>query len=131
MRLVTETRTCPAYALYSSARQSETVRLVFKADASPIGIPAGIELDQGWYREQTSGSFRSGSNNDKVFTPFFQLLTINTRGHLLREDPKIPQKPRWEISALPWDSLDEDGEEIPDDYDSAESSGSENFEGGD
>ncbi|KAF9254204.1 hypothetical protein L218DRAFT_577959 [Marasmius fiardii PR-910] len=100
MRLVTETRTCPVYALYSSARL------------------------------KTSGSFRSGSNNDKVFTPFFQLLTMNTRGHLLREDPKTPQKPRWEISALPWDSLDDDGEEILD-YDSAESSGSENFEGGD
>ncbi|KAF9264152.1 hypothetical protein L218DRAFT_252537 [Marasmius fiardii PR-910] len=25
---------------------------------------------------------------------FYQILTINTRGHLLREDPKTPQRPR-------------------------------------
>ncbi|TFK98209.1 hypothetical protein BDV98DRAFT_214707 [Pterulicium gracile] len=120
MYLVTEVDTCPAYAMYLSAKSSEVVKFMFALSA-PIaaampGVTAGGSLGPAWYNEGTVGVYRSGSEPNQTYTTLFQTWSLgkkkDERRDTVRPGDDISGPDVWAMSVPPWEPLDEDGKEM-------------------
>jgi hypothetical protein len=120
MLLVTEVFACPAYSLYLSSGNSEVVNLAllgsFPVPHAP-GVTVGGEVDGKWWVQNTNGLFRSacGHHGKDDFTPLYMLKGIRKKSLFSRRGEKPPPEREgddlWGDVQVPWDPLDEDGNE--------------------
>ncbi|KIJ34777.1 hypothetical protein M422DRAFT_263133 [Sphaerobolus stellatus SS14] len=115
--LVTGVYYCPAYALSLSSTRGEniSVALTGAVPASIPGLTAGGGVSMNWISNKQTGLLRSGAGKDHSFTPLYDLRQIIPVQSLHRSDSSPERKgdDLWAPAGLPWDPLDEDGEEVP------------------
>jgi len=119
MCLVTEVISCPAYSIYLSSKSSESVDLAllgsFPVPHAP-GATATNNTVVKWWSQNASGFFRAGDASGRdEYKPLFTLKEVFKRKGFLRDGRLPPPDPtgddRWSIVQVPWEPLDEDGEE--------------------
>ncbi|KAJ1303236.1 hypothetical protein OPQ81_011434 [Rhizoctonia solani] len=125
--LVTETLHCPAYALLLTEKgQGGKASLTLHAGLHqmPTGTTAGANM--GWNHNTESGFWRTAcgyrtalDEEDAVFTPLYRLERLSwgwrTRYRGGPASGSTPEEPVREDYPPPWEELDEDGEEVPED----------------
>jgi len=120
MFLVTEVFSCPAYSLYLSNGSNEVVDLAlvgtFPIPHSP-GATAGVNAEGKWWTQNANGLFRSAREplgNDH-YTPLYMLRGIRKRKSFFSRRGELGPKPEgddiWGEVHVPWNPLDEDGNE--------------------
>lgn len=107
MHIVTSVFKCPAYIIYLSDKSGEKISLAL--------TPSENETEpQQWWSDTNISLMRKGQHRDYIFTPLYGLkrkLPLIRR--LLRDSP-VPDPEGddfWVDVHVPWDPLDEDGEE--------------------
>ncbi|EKM58694.1 uncharacterized protein PHACADRAFT_253181 [Phanerochaete carnosa HHB-10118-sp] len=109
--LITEAFTCDGFVLYLSSKKTESIRVSLKAEAGPHveGEVNGI-----WLTEGGSGNFRRGYRKG-AYTPLYLLKSVQPPPPKRREspDPNAVEGDRWNEMEVPWDFLDSDGDEEP------------------
>jgi len=121
MFLVTEVLCCPAYSLYLSSGNNEAIDLAL-VGSLPVphapGVTVGGEIEGKWWSQNTTGLFRSARDPDGKddYTPLYMLKGIGKRQGLFsrRGDnsvPKLEGDDLWVDAQVPWDLLNEDGDE--------------------
>jgi len=116
--LVTEVVSCPAYSLYLSTANNETIDLALIGTVPiPSGIPAsvGAEVEATWWSRNMSGMFREACDRNGLdnYAPLYALKKIRQK-HLLRRESPVPDPEDddlWIDVQEPWDPVDSDGEE--------------------
>ncbi|EKM60607.1 uncharacterized protein PHACADRAFT_246648 [Phanerochaete carnosa HHB-10118-sp] len=115
--LVMESFVCDGYFMYLSSKKAESVHVSLNADVIPGGLSAGANAS--WATEGGSGTFRRGYRKaeEDTFTPLYRLKAIQPPPRKRREspDPNAVEGDRWDDVDVPWDALDSDGEEEPED----------------
>jgi len=113
--LVVEVHQCSAYVMYLSNKSEETVRLVLRANV-PTNA-AGAEASAGWWSDGASGMFQKAYHPENIYTPLFRAKRIRRPGLLRRASPGFNEpddNDLWGDTEVPWNYLDEDGEEEED-----------------
>ncbi|KAF9461885.1 hypothetical protein BDZ94DRAFT_1298991 [Collybia nuda] len=116
--LVTEVVSCPAYSLYLSGANEETISIALIAGVPGI-VPVatiGGEVGMSWWSRYSSGLFREACDNAGKFsyTPLYALRKIRKPSLLRRRGSHTPDPEGdevWGDYPEPWGDLDEDGEE--------------------
>jgi len=114
--LVTEVVTCPAYSLYLSTANNESIELALLGTMpTPAGIIVGVEAGATWWSRNMGGLFRKACDRDGLhkYTPLYTLQKIGEK-HLLRRESPVPDPEDddlWVDVQPPWDPLDDDGNE--------------------
>ncbi|KAH9971926.1 hypothetical protein BGW80DRAFT_1317249 [Lactifluus volemus] len=106
--IVTSVWWCPAFAMYMSNQTNEHVRIALRAPN------AGSGQETGWYAEGNVGIYQFGSLPNEGYLPLFHLQNIRKRNPRPRRDGRPPDEKIWASTDVPWDELDDDGNEIPD-----------------
>ncbi|KIJ63519.1 hypothetical protein HYDPIDRAFT_112945 [Hydnomerulius pinastri MD-312] len=116
--LITNVTHCPAYSLYVSGKDGETLSLALKGsrEAGSEEPDSGLEWWVDPERERPSLRTECSMAGDYCFTPLFDLrrkLPLIRR--LMRDSPPPDPKAEgfWCGTSQPWQPLDEDGEEDP------------------
>ncbi|EJD00042.1 uncharacterized protein FOMMEDRAFT_142519 [Fomitiporia mediterranea MF3/22] len=125
--VVTHVLTCPAYAviaMYLSDKAEETVSIGLCEDPldnssfnDGCSETSGRGKQLKWVTEGASGFFQSGCSEEANFVPLYQLKVVEKREGKRRQspDPINDEKLEFFNVEVPWEFLDEDGEELPDD----------------
>lgn len=112
--IVEHVHTCPAYAIYISDMSKETVSIALRSDRPESAGPTGLS----WVTSGATGLFRGEISADKnKYVPLYQLTEIRPRAGKRRERPDPENDDKlvyWHVD-IPWDFLDDEGEEIPED----------------
>ncbi|KAG2144426.1 uncharacterized protein EDB93DRAFT_1289644 [Suillus bovinus] len=134
MHLVAKVFYCPSYTLHLSDKSAggDNISIALLASAPVVApvVTAGAKTEMKWWSDAQAGLTRSGSRPEHCFTPLYELLHVT-----------LPNKKRassstdenlWVAPPLPWQPLDEDGEEVPvyinDNTDSSDSEGDSDLE---
>ncbi|KAL5531015.1 hypothetical protein ACEPAG_3891 [Sanghuangporus baumii] len=118
--IVTHVHTCPAYALYLSAKNREIVDISLRAFGprpSSSESATGLGLAAYWVADGVPGTFQRAVAPEPVFVPLYQLKELRKRTETRREGSNlvVKEEEAWEPIEVPWNFLDEDGQEGPED----------------
>ncbi|OCB85154.1 hypothetical protein A7U60_g7780 [Sanghuangporus baumii] len=118
--IVTHIHTCPAYALYLSAKNSEIVDIslhAFGSSASPSASTTGVGVGAYWVADGVPGTFQRAAAPEPVFVPLYQVKELRKHTETRREGHNlvVKEEEAWEPIEVPWNFLDEDGKEGPED----------------
>ncbi|KAF9063115.1 hypothetical protein BDP27DRAFT_1335671 [Rhodocollybia butyracea] len=102
--IVVEVHQCSAYVMYLSNKTAETVHLVLRANGPANAVGGGASA--GWWSEGASGMFQKAYHPENIYTPLFRLLRRASPGFNEPDDNDL-----WGDTEVPWNFLDEDGEE--------------------
>ncbi|KAL5492741.1 hypothetical protein ACEPAI_4188 [Sanghuangporus weigelae] len=113
--IVSHIHLCPAYALYLSDRNNETVAINLRADV-PLGPAPGVGINASWTASGISGTFQRACADESVFVPLYQVKEVKKRRGRRRQslDPLSDDKEDWVPIEVPWNILDDDGKEMAD-----------------
>ncbi|KAG8880072.1 hypothetical protein FRB97_001117 [Tulasnella sp. 331] len=123
--LVTAVFNAPSYAMFASATGGSDVSMELNGTVPALHAPgatAGVAVESGWNSKYTSGLYRAagGVGGSDRYTPLFVLEKIKT----LRRGERfiIPERGEdiWTTAIPPWDALDEEGNEIEEEYSDVE-----------
>ncbi|KAN0094908.1 hypothetical protein V8E55_003195 [Tylopilus felleus] len=119
--LVTSIHVCPAYSMYLSDKTGDNLSLALVSE-TPL-TTASVEsasTDGGvsWLVDTPNGLLRKASNKtgEFAFTPLYSLKRPIKRIRRFFRDRIMPEPEGdelWYTDSVPWDPLDEDGEEDP------------------
>ncbi|KAF7342639.1 hypothetical protein MSAN_02020700 [Mycena sanguinolenta] len=107
---------CPAYAMYLSNKESETVQLSLDISGpTPVpGLTTEGNLGMDWHHEGTSGLFQKAIAATASYTPLVSLHMIQKPFGIRRESPnpigETPTCDLWRDVERPWGELTEDGD---------------------
>ncbi|OCB87723.1 hypothetical protein A7U60_g5250 [Sanghuangporus baumii] len=113
--IVSHIHSCPAYALYLSDRDNETVMINLHADV-PLGPAPDVGINAIWTASGVSGTFQRACADGSVFVPLYQVKELKKRRGRRRQspDPLNDDKEDWVPVDFPWNILDDDGKEMAD-----------------
>lgn len=115
--IVVNTSICPSFALYLSQQSDDVVALNLGASAPIPQVPilsVGAKVGTSWKAQAASGFSRVATAKDPIFTPMYSLRINKPRFWTkLRGASAEPHTgcDVLENAPLPWDILDENGEE--------------------
>ncbi|KAF9048147.1 hypothetical protein BDP27DRAFT_1346103 [Rhodocollybia butyracea] len=113
--MVMKVHQCSTYVMYLSNKTAETVRLVLRA-SGPANAARG-EANVGWWSDGASGIFQRAYHPENIYTPLFRAKRIRRPGLFRRASPGFNEpddNDLWGDTEVPWNYLDEDGEEEED-----------------
>ncbi|KAI9462104.1 hypothetical protein HD554DRAFT_2176076 [Boletus coccyginus] len=116
--LVTSVHICPAFSMYLSNKSGEKVSLALVAQvpvpAAP-GITAGGDGGIGWWSDTQADLLRRACDKagKYCFTPLYTMKRrLGWKQRLFRQDEiEVDGDDLWDDGILPWDPLNEDGDE--------------------
>ncbi|KAG1751914.1 hypothetical protein EDD22DRAFT_784921 [Suillus occidentalis] len=107
MHVVNSIFKCPAYTIYLSDKSGEKVSLALTPSENPA------EPEQ-WWSDTNVSLLRKGHHKDYMFTPLYGLKRKLPLIRRLMRDSPVPDPEGddfWVDVHVPWDPLDEDGDE--------------------
>lgn len=107
MHVVNSIFKCPAYTIYLSDKSGEKVSLALTSSENPT------EPEQ-WWSDTNVSLLRKGQHKDYMFTPLYGLKRKLPLIRRLMRDSPVPDPQGddfWVDVHVPWDPLDEDGDE--------------------
>lgn len=126
MLLITEVFSCPAYSLYLSSGNSEVLDLALVGSfhlprtSDTPGVTGGSGIEGKWWVQNTTGLFRSARepHGRDDYTPLYMLKKIRRKRSLFSSrrgeiEPEPEGDDLWVDVQVPWDPLNEDGDEEP------------------
>ncbi|KAH8110087.1 hypothetical protein DFH11DRAFT_1623497 [Phellopilus nigrolimitatus] len=113
--LVISAYSCPAFILYYSNKESETIKIALRMDLpapDAPGLSAGAHFGGTWWSHGCSGLLRMGFHFEECYTPLYQLKSfVEPRRKHGSPTPDAVENVYWADTKIPWRYLDEDGEE--------------------
>jgi len=107
MHIVNSIFKCPAYTIYLSDKSGEKISLALTSDGN------ASEPSQ-WWSDTNVSLLRKGHHKDYMFTPLYGLKRKLPLIRRLMRDSPVPDPEGddfWVDVHVPWDPLDEDGDE--------------------
>ncbi|KAG0701169.1 hypothetical protein DFH29DRAFT_928228 [Suillus ampliporus] len=107
MHIVVSTFKCPAFTMYLSDKSGEKISLALTPSENP-------NEPQQWWSDTNASMLRKGQHKDYMFTPLYGLKRKLPLIRRLMRDSPIPDPEGddfWVDVHVPWDPLDEDGDE--------------------
>ncbi|KAL5492508.1 hypothetical protein ACEPAI_3955 [Sanghuangporus weigelae] len=116
--LVTHVHRASAYAFYLSDKSRETISISLNQDGPNSPSPAdSSEKVHGptWVASGVTGMFQYASAPEPIFVPMYQIKEIKKRAGRRRQspDPIDDEMEDLVVYEVPWNFLDEEGEEMP------------------
>ncbi|KAI0060413.1 hypothetical protein BV25DRAFT_957857 [Artomyces pyxidatus] len=119
-RIVTEMYTCPAFFMYLSGKKQDHLKIELRAlapIAAAAGVTAGGGVGVGWRKEYRDGVVQDAFHPEGKYSyfPLFNLKKLREPSSR-RESPEPESVANllWVDAPVPWDILDEDGNEFVD-----------------